>query len=577
LQVQNIATTNASCHSFCDGDATATIVGGTAPYTYSWSNGGTANNTNALCAGTYTVDVTDANGCTTSDNATITEPPMLVITSTSATDALCNGDCNGTITVNSPLATQFSSNGGTTYQASNVLTNLCAGTYNIMVKDAVGCTQTATVIINQPAPLVQGLIPEDGLLICYDGYGTLSGNATGGTAPYYFVWNTGDTTQYLNVNLTNQATFTCTVYDQHGCVSNAQTATVNVRLPFIASVTTPIYACPGNSVTMTGSGADGLPGYHYEWITPVSHDTLANGATYSYTPTGTEQVLMVAHDECYRYDTIPVDVIIYPLPSAAFITNPAQGCSPLTAGFEFPASTLGSIAAATWNFGDGSATQNGITGINHVYTAVGCYNVTVNITTTDGCATDTTMLSAACVLPDPIANFTWNPNPPTTVNSTVQFTDQSINAATYSWNFGAFGTSTQENPTLNFGDVEHGAYQICLKVTSPDGCINEICKPVTIVEEFLLYVPNTFTPDGDEYNNVFLAIAPAGMTLDDFSMMIFNRWGEVLFESHNIEVGWDGTYQGKVVKEGTYTWVIQAKGAGDKKARRFEGHLNVLK
>ena len=142
-----------------------------------------------------------------------------------------------------------------------MFTGLCANTYTIQIQDAAGCTQSGTITVGQPQQLVQGLIPEDGLLICYDGYGTLSGNATGGIAPYYFVWNTGDTTQYLNVNLTAPTTFTCTVYDQNGCASNVQSADVTVRTPFVASVTTPVMACPGQAVTMTGSGVDGLPGY----------------------------------------------------------------------------------------------------------------------------------------------------------------------------------------------------------------------------------------------------------------------------------------------------------------------------
>jgi gliding motility-associated-like protein len=579
LQVQNIATTNASCHSFCDGDATATVVGGTAPYTYSWSNGGTANNTNALCAGTYTVDVTDANGCTTSDNATITEPPALQITNTTTTNALCSGSCDGTITVTAPLATQFSSDGGNTFQASNVLTNLCAGTYNIMVQDATGCSATGLAAIGEPTPIVQNAIPEDGQLICYNGDGTLSASATGGTAPYYYVWNTGDTTQYLTVNLTTQTTFTCTVYDQNGCVSNAQTATVNIIPMFTASVTTPINTCPGQEVVFQASGSDGLPaayGYNYEWFDSVTMTSISIGEYFVFTPTGDQTLVMVAHDECNTYDTLTATVHVYSLPDPTFTVSPASGCSPLTAVFDLSTATAGATATATWDFGDGT-TGTGTTGLNHVYTEVGCYNVTVNITTTDGCSIDTTLMSVVCVNPDPVANFTWNPNPPTTVNSIVQFTDQSINAATYTWNFGTFGTSTQENPTVNFGNVEHGVYEVCLEVTSPDGCVNEICKPVTIIEEFLIFVPNTFTPDGDEYNNIFTPIAPEGMTLDEYSFTVFDRWGEMIFESHNIAIGWDGTYLGKVCKEGTYTWVIQAKGAGDKKARVFQGHVNLLK
>jgi len=576
LAVQNIATNNASCHGVCDGDATVTITGGTLPYDYTWSNGATGSNTtNALCAASYDVTVTDANGCSVVGPFNITQPPLLVITSTSATDALCNGDCNGTITINSNLATGYSVDNGTTFQASNVFNGLCANTYTIQIQDAAGCTQSGTITVGQPQPLVQGLIPENGLLICYDGYGTLSGNATGGIAPYYFVWNTGDTTQYLNVNLTVPATFTCTVYDQNGCVSNAQSANVTVRPPFVASVTTPVMACPGQPVTMTGSGVDGLPGYSYEWLTPVTYDTLANGASYTYTPNGSETVLMVAHDECYRYDTLPVTVQIYTLPSPEFLVTPASGCSPLYAEFSFPAAVAGSITNAQWNFGDG-VTGSG-TSVSNIYTPVGCYDVSVQITTTDGCITDTTLTNIVCVVPDPIANFSWSPVPPTTVNSTVHFYDNSVNAVTYEWNFGTYGTSTLENPIINYGDIEAGSYQVCLTVTSPEGCQNDICKPIVFVEEFLIFVPNTFTPDGDEFNNVFRPVVPNGMVLDDYTFTIINRWGEVLFESHDVSVGWDGTYHGQAVKEGVYTWMIIAKGGGDKKARRLEGHVNMLK
>jgi large repetitive protein len=576
LQVQNMTVNNASCHGFCDGDASATVTGGTIPYSFAWSDGTTGISASALCAASYDVTVTDNNGCTVIEVFSITEPPMLVITSTSATDALCNGDCNGTVTINSALATGYSINNGTTFQASNTFNGLCANTYQIQVQDVAGCTQSGTIVVGQPQPLVQGVIPEDGLLICYDGYGTLSGNATGGIAPYYFVWNTGDTTQFLNVNLTAPATFTCTVYDQNGCASNAQNANVTVRPPFVASVTTPVMACPGQPVTMTGSGVDGLPVYSYEWLTPVTYDTLANGTSYSYTPNGSETVLMVAHDECYRYDTIPVTVQIYTFPSPEFVVTPASGCSPLSAVFDFPTSTVGSISSAQWSFGDGSS-GSGTSSVGHVYTQVGCYDVTVQITTTDGCITDTTMLNIVCVVPDPIANFNWTPVPPTTINSTVHFNDNSVDAVVYNWDFGIFGTSTLENPSINYGDIAAGSYQVCLTVASPEGCRDSICKPITFIEEFLIFVPNTFTPDGDEFNNVFKPVIPLGMALDEYNFTIFNRWGEVLFESHDVDFGWDGTYHGETVKEGTYTWTIIAKGGGDKKSRKFDGHVNMLR
>jgi large repetitive protein len=576
LLVQSTTENDASCHGFCDGDASVTMTGGTAPYSYTWSEGTTgANAISGLCAGTYDAAIEDANGCQATQQFNITEPPMLVIVSSTATDALCNGDCNGTISINSPLATGYSVDNGSTFQGSNTFNGLCANTYQVVVQDQFGCTQPASLTVAEPQPLVLDPIPEDGLLICYDGYGTLSGNATGGTGPYYYVWNTGDTVQYLNVNLTSPATFTCTVTDQNGCVSNSQSADVQVRPMFVPSVTTPVYACPGQAVSMTGSGVDGLPGYTFEWLTPT-HDTLFVGDSYNYTPAGSETVLMVSHDQCYRYDTLPVAVQIYSIPSPDFDSDPVIGCAPLNATLNFAQGVGGSIADAQWSFGDGTG-GSGTTDVTHVYTEVGCYDVTVQVTTTDGCVTDTTIMNAVCVAPDPVANFGWNPSNPTNVNSSVTFQDQSTGAEEYDWNFGDYGVSSLQNPSVQFSNVEAGTYNICLRVTSDQGCIDEVCKPITFLEEFLIYVPNTFTPDGDEYNNEFTPVVPPGMPIDDYTLTIFNRWGEVLFESHDISVGWDGSYANQQVKEGVYVWRIVARGGGDKKLTKMEGHVTLLK
>src|SRR3989344_5108695 len=223
LVVQSQFSNDAICYGSCDGDATVNAVGGTGTYDYIWTNGVVGTNTaTGLCAGSYDVVVEDDNGCQTSATFSIAEPAMLTIVSYTTTDVLCNSACDGTITINAPLATEFSVDGGINYQVSNTFTGLCVGVYDLMVRNAAGCTQTATTEIFEPTPLFLNVIPEDGITICYDGYGTLSGNAVGGVEPYYYVWSTGDTTQFLNVNLTLPETFTLTVYDQNGCVSNEE-------------------------------------------------------------------------------------------------------------------------------------------------------------------------------------------------------------------------------------------------------------------------------------------------------------------------------------------------------------------
>ncbi len=575
LVVQSQSSNNAVCYGSCDGDATVTAAGGTGTYDYTWANGVVGTNTaTGLCAGSYDVVIEDDNGCQTSATFSITEPAILTIVSYTTTDVLCNSACDGTITINSPLATEFSVDGGITFQASNTFTGLCVGVYDLMVRNAVGCTQTATTEIFEPAPLYLDVIPEDGMTICYDGYGTLSGNAVGGVEPYYYVWSNGDTTQFLNVNLTLPETFTLTVYDQNGCVSNVESADVLIRPPFVASVTTPITICPGQLATATGSGVDGLLNYNYQWLS-TGLDTLGTGSSYSYTPTTSETILLVANDACFLYDTLEVDIQLFNIPAPNFTVDPAIGCSPLDVTFtnEMDPSV---VASATWTFGDGS-TGNGNPTIAHQYVNVGCYDVTLQITTTDGCSADTTLQNVVCVAPDPIADFTFSPGTPTTVNSTITFFDQSINAVSYNWDFGGVGNSSLENPVFSFGELDPGEQIVCLEVTSEIGCVNEICKPIPFIEEFLVYVPNSFTPDDDEFNQTFGPVFPDGLIIEDYSFMIYNRWGEIIFESKDYSIGWDGTYHGYVAKEGVYTWTIGLKGGPDQKRFKYEGHVNLLK
>jgi gliding motility-associated-like protein len=103
-----------------------------------------------------------------------------------------------------------------------------------------------------------------------------------------------------------------------------------------------------------------------------------------------------------------------------------------------------------------------------------------------------------------------------------------------------------------------------------------LCAPILVTEEFTIFVPNTFTPDGDEFNQ-HLEIFVNGIDDFGFSMLIFNRWGEVIWESNDPSVGWDGTYNGSLVQDGTYVWKIVVKDPNNDDRKEFIGHINVLK
>jgi gliding motility-associated-like protein len=160
----------------------------------------------------------------------------------------------------------------------------------------------------------------------------------------------------------------------------------------------------------------------------------------------------------------------------------------------------------------------------------------------------------------------------------VQFTSTSYGAATFDWTFGSsFGTSTLENPSHTFYGVNPDqVVNVCLLVTSEYGCINSVCRQIKFYGDFLVWVPNTFTPDGDEFNNEFKPVFSKDRQIDDYNLMIFNRWGELIFESHDPDFGWDGTYHGEFVKDGTYTWKIDVKDGLKNKSEQFLGHVNKL-
>lgn len=221
------AVSNASCAGACDGSITGVAVtGGTAPYTYLWSNGATTANVTGLCAGSYDLTITDAGGCTYSlpTAIAITEPAQLTIPTPTATNITCNGLSNGSITVaptggTAPYTYAWSPTGGTNATASG----LAAGTYTVIVTDANSCTATASATVTEPTALSLSGFPTATNVACFgDSTGSVTGlNPTGGTPPYTYLWSNGATTQdALNLPA---GTYNGTITDANGCTLSSPT------------------------------------------------------------------------------------------------------------------------------------------------------------------------------------------------------------------------------------------------------------------------------------------------------------------------------------------------------------------
>ena len=164
-----------------------------------------------------------------------------------------------------------------------------------------------------------------------------------------------------------------------------------------------------------------------------------------------------------------------------------------------------------------------------------------------------------------------------TSNSVAYFTNTSIGATSYQWDFGDGSSSSQEHPNHLYEVEGIESFTVYLIATSEFGCIDSTSATISVKEEVLIYVPNTFTPDGDVHNNTFFPVITQGIELQNYVMIIYNRWGEIIFESHDVSIGWDGTYKGNMVQSGTYTYTIEIKHIGISTRERIVGHVNVLR
>lgn len=205
----------------------------------------------------------------------------------------------------------------------------------------------------------------------------------------------------------------------------------------------------------------------------------------------------------------------------------------------------------------------------------------MTVTTTNGCEYTQIYGNLIQAHNIPNANFFVNPDFISTLEPLTNLYDQSSDDVV-SWNWimndalSGTSASTENVTNVRFPPDEPGLYPITLITENAFGCIDSITKYVSIINEVILYAPNTFTPDDDEFNQAW-EFHITGIDIYDFSVLIFNRWGEIVWESHDPSASWDGTYGGVIVQDGTYTWFMECADAQNDKRYTFEGHVNVIR
>ena len=264
-------------------------------------------------------------------------------------------------------------------------------------------------------------------------------------------------------------------------------------------------------------------------------------------------------------------VSINPLPILLISPQTASGCAPLCVTFS---NTTAAAGTCNWVFGDGAISSSPTP--NHCFTGQGTLTPSLTLTDNNGCSN--TVTATIFVYPLPLADFNASPQPTTILDPYIHFADATTNAVVTSWSWtlgdptGA--TSTVPNPQFTY--LEPGSYPVHLVVTSNYGCKDSTTKLVVIADDYLIYVPNAFSPNADGTNDTFFA---KGEGIKDFKLYVFDRWGTQLFYSDDLYKGWDGRYLNKgneVVQEDIYVWKIELHTTqGEKKM--LKGVVSLIK
>ncbi len=337
-------------------------------------------------------------------------------------------------------------------------------------------------------------------------------------------------------------------------------------------------------ITVTLETKNGNPKYYYyyminnqNFIDSTNNPLKINFLTKDIKNYDFKLLKVIDKNKCENQEQFPqTSINIKKKPSVNFETIDTTGCVPLNSKFK-DISIEGPYDKIQWIFGNDTDTLTTKETVSYNFNKLGKYTVTA-IAEIDGCFDTLTRYNYINIVKPPVADFTANKLITTIFDRIITFNNTSTGNVHYlEWNFGDFSPKSSYNTEIHEFPDAASSYVVELKAfTSPD-CFSSKTIPIKINEENICYVPNTFTPNGDEFNNVFTPRFGMSLIPKSYSFYIFNRWGELIFESHDPLVGWDGTYGNKLCPIGTYTWEILYQDAAEYKKNKLVGHVNIIK
>lgn len=545
-----------NCYGLCEASALATITAASpaTPYTYQWSSGnpGTGQTVTDLCSGEIAVTFTDANGCKGIAVDSVQEYGDISITLTPE-QVHCHGEANGSVTASAsggagaPYSYEWSNNANG--QTGPTITGLRESTYYVTATDAYGCSNSLSTEVIEPE--IFKLETSGNGHLCYGEGRYASVLPIGGTSPYTFTWNGQLDSNSVYVRPLQDTVLNIYAVDKYGCDTTAS-ITYTVDDPIIVTAYSPNDTiCPGDeaSITIVADGGAGSPYMIY------IEDNIVSSPAYVY-PQETTTYMVYARDRCGRYAAKDsVEIAVYPAPKVEFSADEYEGCQPFQVSFREHNEEFGDVYL--WDFGDGLVNNTSRRREpGHLYEGYGVYDVKLIIKSADNCTAEKVWENMITVYKKPLARFTPEPTNVSIIQPVIQFENYSQDAVTYYWSF-------DDGDSSDFVHPEHvfpapGEYDIMLVAESNKGCKDTVFNPIKVRPEYTFYAPNAFSPNKDQVNDVW-NVTGVGISPDNFNLKIYDRWGEIIYETDNSTKGWDGSYNGRgetYVPNGTYTWVV---------------------
>lgn len=543
--------TNYACSSN-PGQIDVTVAGGTPPYFYRWNDNANSEDRSMVTAGAYEITVSDYNSCRSVMQVNVTTAPALVLT-TSATTPSCYGYSNGAISTNVSGGTLPYSYLWANGETNRDLQGIAAGTYAILVTDANNCSATQAIALTQPQGISLSKTITDAR--CYNATnGAIDITTANGTAPYTYVWNNTQTTEDLNS--VPAGNYAVTITDAANC--SIVFSEMKVEQPGELSLSADII--PAGCFTSSAHGAiditvnGGSAPFAYSWDNGANSQDIANLTAGNYFVAVTDANGCLATKANTISLSPAIDIVA---------TTKNTACSQVTTG-TVELTINGGVPEFTFDWSTGANTQN-ITEL-----PAGTYTVTVS---------DMSHCSAQ-------ANFTIDTDyeltarATTNIESLVSGQSAELSALTNVDNGNVYTWSSTEEVKCSSCAVTaikpSATAAYTLNVTDVNGCSATDIVTVEVKQIAEVFIPNVFTPNNDANNDLFKIYGDMS-TIALLDIKIFNRWGEKVYETNDIEFAWDGSYKGEIVDRGVYTYTLKIVYVNGVANDLYTGSITVLR